>query len=70
MDELREWVYCSNESATVRVQANGVASYALWHSHLEHPSNQVISMLPKDLGVGSSYGTNKIDACDVCLCAK
>ena len=27
-------------------------------------------MIPKDLRVGSSYGTNKIDACDVCLRAK
>jgi len=67
---MRGGLYCFNESVTVKVQDNVVASHALWHSHLAHPSSQVISMLPKDLGVGSSYGTNKIDACDVCLCAK
>lgn len=37
--ELRGWVYCFNEAATVMVQANVVGSHNLWHSRLGHPSN-------------------------------
>ena len=68
--ELRLGVFCFSESTTMKVQANAVASYTLWHSRLGHPSNYVFSMLPKELGVGSSFDKNKLDVCDICLRAK
>ena len=68
--ELRGGVYCFNRAATMKVQANAVATNVLWHSRLGHLSNHVLSLLSKDLGVGNWLGNNKVDVCEVCHCAK
>lgn len=68
--ELRGGVYCFKKSTNVKVQANPVAFLVLWHSRLGHPSSQVLSMLPKGLGVSTSYSNDKENPCDVCLCEK
>jgi len=68
--ELRGGVYCFNEVATGKVLANAMDAHALWHSRLGHPSNRVLSLLPKDLGISYCLGNNKVEPCDVCFRAK
>jgi len=54
----------------MKVQTNVVTTNVFWQSRLGHPSNHVLSMLFKDLGVGNWLGNNKVDVCEVCHCAK
>ena len=35
-----------------------------------HASSQVLSLLSNELGVDSPYKANKVDVCDICLCAR
>jgi len=56
--------------ATVKVQAHSVDSHTLWHSHLDHPSNTVLSLLPKSLGASSHCENKNFGPCDVCFRAK
>jgi len=53
--EQREGVYYYKKSLSE--QANAVNTRCLWHNHLGHPSNEVLSLLPNRLGV--SYGLHK-----------
>lgn len=67
--ELRGGVYCFNQIAIVKVQAHVVDSCNLWHNRLWHPSNAILSLLPKYLGANIHCNTDS-NPCDVCFCAK
>jgi len=54
----------------MKVQVYVVPSNILGHSCLGHPSNHVLSILYKDLKLGSCFRNNKVDVCEVCFHAK
>ena len=60
--ELRGGVYCFNETATVKVQANAVGSSNLWHRRLGHPSYPILSLLSKELDVSGSLKNHKVES--------
>ena len=54
--------------STVQVKAVGARN--LWHGHLGHPSDQVLSLFYKNLNLSSSLENNVKGPCDVCCRAK
>jgi len=42
----------------------------LWHKRLGHPSSEVLTFLPDNLGVASDSNKGKDDVCEICLRAK
>ena len=54
VDELRGGVYCIKEFAKSKIQVFVVVARNLWHNRLGHPSNQVLSLLSKELGIKGS----------------
>ena len=52
----------------LRIQANLVKTYDLWHGWLGHPSRQVLSLLAKDLNF--ELGNKANELCGVCFHAK
>ena len=49
-------------------QVNMVGSHDLWHESLGHPSNQVLSLISKDLKIHDNAGNRR--PFDVCFCPK
>ena len=49
-------------------QVNAISSINLWNKQLGHPSHEVLSFLPSDLGV--TYDQNKDNVCKSCYHAK
>jgi len=52
------------------VRANAVDSSTLWHKRLRHPSKQVLSLLPKSLGVFDNIANKRDHPCDICFRAE
>ena len=46
---LRDGVYYVDRITSPMAQVNVVGSHDLWHGRLGHPSNQVLSLIAKDL---------------------
>jgi len=65
---LRGGVYCFDNFTSSGAQVNVVGLHNLWHGRLGHPSNQVLSLLSKDLKLAGSM-VNK-GPYDVCFHAK
>ena len=42
----------------------------LWHKQLGHPSSQILSLLPKDLGNFERVESKEQHPCDICFRAK
>ena len=51
-------------------QVNAVGSHNLWHGHLEHPLDQALCFLYKDLNLSSGFENNVEGPCDICFRAK
>jgi len=65
---LRGGVYCFDNFGSATAQANAVSSHDLWHGRLRHPSNQVLSLIAKDLEIRDNVVNKR--PCDVCFRAK
>jgi len=63
---LRGGVYCFENFASSGAQVNAVGLHNLWHERLGHPSNQVLSLLSKNLKITCSV----VNKGPFCLCAK
>jgi len=66
--EQQEGVYYLKQASTQ--QANAVKATCLWHMRLGHPSSDVLSFLPSNLGIVGVSSKNKGDPCEICLRAK
>ena len=49
-------------------QVNAVGAHNLWHGRLGHPSNQVLSLIAKDLEISDNVMNKR--PCDDCFRAK
>jgi len=65
--EQRGGVYYYKHGSLGNIQANAVTTDSLWHKRLGHPSNQVLGLLPKSLGIFTSRNN---DVCEICTRAK
>ena len=66
--EQREGVYYYKESKVNQV--NAVSTRGLWHKRLGHPSSDVLSLLPRSLGLDCGSTKAKDEFCEICLRAK
>ena len=67
---LRGGVYCFDKFSPSTAQVNAVGSHNLWHGRLGHPSDQVFSLLSKDINISGSIENNVEGPCDICFRAK
>jgi len=54
--DCEEGVYCFDEVSPATAQVTMLGPYNLWHGHLWHPSDKVLSLLSKGLSI-SNHGT-------------
>ena len=60
-------VYYYKHGSLGKTQANAITIDSLWHKRLGHPSNQVLGLLPKSLGI---FPSRNNDVCEICTRAK
>ena len=63
--EQRDGVYYYKNSSPSQV--NAVKARCLWHRRLEHPSSEVLFLLPQSLGIACSNGGIKDETCNICF---
>jgi len=68
VSRLRGGVYCFDNFGSSMAQVNMVGSHDLWHESLGHPSNQVLSLISKDLKIHDNVVNKR--PCDVCFHSK